>query len=119
MVLEKININHLPDVLLDVNGYPTEEWLQFIRGYQPDDSMPLLKFVSEILPKGWYMADWGFVLHRKYRGKQKLELQTGGWSGNEEVISAILSNIWLTHFKMQYVMWKAGGHYYFEILCDK
>ena len=115
MVLEKININHLPDVLLDVNGYPTEEWLQFLRGYQPYDSMPLLKFVSEILPKGWYMADWGFVLHRKYKGKIKLELHTGGWSGNEEVISAILSNIWLTHFQMQYVMWKAGGHYYFDI----
>jgi len=112
MESEKSNTNHLPDVLLDVNGYPTEEWLEFIRNYIPDNSLPLLKFVSEILPKGWYMADWGFVLHRKYRGKQKLELHTGGWSGNEEVISAILSN---KHFKMQYVMRKAGGHYYFEI----
>ena len=102
-------------VMLSYDYSPTEEWLQFIRGYKPDDSMPLLKFVSEILPKGWYMADWGFVLHRKYKGKIKLELHTGGWSGNEEVISAILSNIWLTHFQMQYVMWKAGGHYYFDI----
>ena len=104
-----------PDVLLDVNGYPTEEWLEFIRNYIPDNSLPLLKFVSEILPYGWYMADWGFVLHRKYKGKIKLELHTGGWSGNEEVISAILSNKWLTHFKMQYVMRKAGGQYYCEI----
>jgi len=115
VLLEKTNSNRLPDVLLDVNGYPTEEWLQFIRCYQPDDSLPLLKFVSEILPKGWYMADWGLVLHRKYKGIRKLELHTGGWSGNELVISEIKSNMHLTHFKMRLVMWKAGGHYYFEL----
>lgn len=104
-----------PDVLLDHNGYPTEEWLQFLRRYKPHDGLPLQEFVINVLPKGWYMSDWGFVLHRKYKGKRRLELHTGGWSGNGEVVSAILSNIWLTHFQMQYVMWKAGGHYYFEV----
>jgi len=115
MALEKINANHLPDVLLDINGYPTEEWLQFIRSYQPDESLPLIKFVSEILPKGWCTGEWGFVLRRKYKGIRKLELHTGGWGGNELVISAIKSNKHLTHFKMRLVMWKAGGHYYFEL----
>jgi len=107
--------NHLPDVLLDVNGYPTEEWLQFIRNYKPNESLPLTKFVSEILPNGWYMAEWGLVLHRKYKGKRKLELHTGGWGGNEIVISEIKSNMYLTHFKMRLVKWKIGGHYYFEL----
>jgi len=116
MESEKTNPKLLPpDVLLDVNGYPTEEWLQYIRSYQPDDSVPLLKFVSEILPKGWYMAEWGFVLHRKYKGKRKFELHSGGWGGNELVISAIKSNKYLTHYKMKLVMCKAGGHYYFEL----
>lgn len=112
---ENINPNYLPDMLLDANGYPTEEWLQFIENYQPDDGLPLIRFISEILPKGWYMAEWGFVLHRKYKGIRKLELHTGGWGGNELVISAIKSNKQLTHFKMRLVKWKAGGHYYFEL----
>lgn len=104
-----------PSVLLDAQGYPTEEWLEFLKTYKPDKSLPLLTFVNEVLPNGWYFADFGFVLHRKYKGKQKLELHTGGWSGNEEVISAIKSNIWLTCFQMQYVMWRTGGHHYFEL----
>lgn len=97
--------------LLDVHGYPTEEWIDFIGKYTPDESLPLLKFL-ELLSEGWAMT--GFVLHRKYKGKRKLELHTGGWSGNEEIISAILANVELT--QMRYVMWKTGGHHYFEIL---
>lgn len=108
----------LPSVLLDNEGYPTEEWLQYIKNYKPDESLPLLTFVKMVLVDGWYMSDWGYKLHKKYKRKHKLELHTGGWSGNEETISAIKSNIWLTHFKMKYVMWRVGGHYYFEILCD-
>jgi len=102
-----------PETLLDINGYPTEEYLQFIRDYTPE-LMPIMDFVA-ILQHGWYFDDWGFRLHRKYAGKRKLELHTGGWSGNEEIISAIKSNIYLTHFSMQYVKWYTGGHFYFEI----
>ena len=105
----------LPDVLLDDEGYPTTEWLQYIKSYKPDESLPLLTFVEMVLVDGWYMSDWGFKLHKKYKGKRKLELHTGGWSGNEETIAAIKSNMWLTHFQMRYVMWKTGGHYYFEL----
>jgi hypothetical protein len=108
-------LDKLPNVLLDNEGYPTEEWLNFIRNYQPDDSLPLITFIKGYLSEGWYFSGWGFKLSRKYRGKYNLELHTGGWSGNKEIINAILSNIHLTRFKMMYVMWKAGGHYYFEI----
>jgi hypothetical protein len=105
----------LPAVLLDIEGYPTEEWLQYIKSYKPDESLPLLTFIKMVLIDGWYMSDWGFKLSKKYKGKHKLELHTGGWSGNEETIAAIKSNMWLTHFQMRYVMWRAGGHYYFEL----
>ena len=105
----------LPAVLLDDEGYPTEEWLQYIKNYKPDLSLPLLTFVKMVLIDGWYMSEWGFKLSKKYKGKHKLELHTGGWSGNEETIAAIKSNMWLTHFKMRYVMWRTGGHYYFEL----
>jgi len=105
----------LPAVLLDDEGYPTDEWLQCLKTYKPDESLPLLTFVKTILVDGWYMSDWGFKLGKKYKGKHKLELHTGGWSGNENTIEAIKSNMWLTHFQMRYVMWRAGGHYYFEL----
>ena len=100
-------------LLLDGAGYPTDEFLDFIRNYTPE-TMPILDFV-EILCNGWYFGDWGYKLHRKYGGKRKFELHTGGWSGNEDTIAAVLSNFYLTHHIMQYVKWLIGGHYYFEI----
>lgn len=105
----------LPIRLLDNSGYPTKEWLQYIKNYKPDESLPLMRFVDSVLIDGWWMPCWGFKLHKKYKGKRKFELHTGGWSGNEEIIEAIISNIYLTHFQMRYIMWRTGGHYYFEI----
>jgi len=102
-----------PNTLLDGEGYPTKEYLRFIKDYT-DKTMPIMDFVS-ILQDGWHFSDWGFKLHRKYGGKRKLELHTAGWSGNEEIIYVIKENIYLTHFKMKYVKWYTGGHYYFEI----
>ena len=101
---------------LDSDGYPTEEYLRFIKDY--DGKTAIMEFVA-VLMTGWWAGDWGFVLHRKHKGVRKLELHTGGWSGNADVIQAILSNIFLTHFNMRYKMWKTGGHYYFEIDADQ
>ena len=98
---------------MDDGGYPTEEFLDFIKQYEPDESLPVMDFIEKVISTAWMHR--GFKLHRKYRGIRKLELHTGGWSGNEETIGAITSNIYLTHFKMKYVMWRTGGHYYFEI----
>ncbi len=102
--------------LLDEEGYPTDEWLEFIRNYTPD-KMPILVFI-DTLADGWHFGDWGFRLYRRYRGRRRLELHTGGWSGNEEIIEAIKGNMYLTHFKMRHVKWRIGGHYYFEIYDD-
>jgi hypothetical protein len=98
--------------LLDNEGYPTQECLKFIEEYK--GATPIKDFLLTI-EYLWWHSDMGFILHEKYRGKQKLELHTGGWSGNESIIEAILSNFHLTHVFMKYVMWKTGGHYYFII----
>ncbi len=111
----KTQLEKLQNELLDIEGYPTEQYLDFIEQYEPDESLPIEVLVSQVIREGWYMSDWGFKLHRKRNGKQKLELHTGGWSGNEEIISAIKNNIMLSNFHMKYVMWRVGGHHYFEI----
>lgn len=107
-------MNKIPDLIMDDEGYPTEEWLTFIEEYQPDEYLPIYDFL-ELLKSSWNHSQWGFKLHRIYRGIRKLELHTGGWSGNESIIKAIEKNIFLTYISMKYKMWETGGHYYFEI----
>jgi hypothetical protein len=103
----------IPEILLDENGYPTDEWLDFIKDYKPE-VMPIMDFLK-LLERGWYLSNWGFRLHKKYKGIRKLELHTGGWSGNEITINVILDNIFLKWLHMKYYQWNVGGHYYFEI----
>jgi len=99
--------------LLDKDGYPTDEFLQFIRDYKPSQ-MPIMEFI-ELIRESWWHNEWGVVLKREYKGSRMLQLHTGGWSGNESIIDAILSNIYLTQFAMRYIMWTRGGHYCFKI----
>lgn len=106
--------------LLDNDGYPSKECLEFIKTYKPNKSLDLFAFIQDILNNIWYNSKSGIILHRKYKNKQKLELHTFGWKGNENIIKAIISNKQLTDSYMQYVMWKNSGHYYFEInITDK
>ena len=104
----------IPDDLLDDEGYPTEEWLTFIREYVPSDELPIETFVLQYVKESWWMPSWGFIAKRKRKGKQSIELHTGGWSGNEDIINAIMSNR-ILQFIMGYKMWRRGGHYYFEM----
>ena len=108
-----------PTALLDLDGYPTTEFLDFLRNYNPS-GFPIMEFL-EILGEVWCMSGWGYRLHKKYKGARKLELYTGGWSVNEEIINALLSNkllfISMDNDKttIRYTKWVVGGHYYFEI----
>ena len=99
-----------PEELLDIDGYPTEEYLDFIRGYDFlfEDVRPFL----DILRDGWAYRDWGFKFRRKYKDHQTLELHTAGWSGNEEVIGALKETYFFT---LYWEKTHRGGHYYFKI----
>jgi len=104
---------NLPENFIDDEGYPTNEILQWIKDFDPQ-IMSFINFV-EILHKCWWMDDWGFVFKRKYKNKRTLELHTGGWSGNENIIRALKSNFFF--FSMTWQKTYVGGHYYFEIPC--
>jgi hypothetical protein len=64
----------------------------------------LLNHIADI----WNWPDWGF----KFDG-ENLELHTGGWSGNEQIIRALKLNS--LFFPLFWQMHERGGHYYFKI----
>ena len=89
--------------------YPTEEELKVIEEWTGKDVEAFLAYVETL----WHWPDWGF----KKKGKKiiYLELHTGGWSGNEDIIGA-LHKAWGKMFWFCY--WEKsvkGGHYYFRI----
>lgn len=89
--------------LLDNDGYPTDDALTTIEAWDiiTQGTEPLLDLVKSI----WWMPDWGFL-----RNEDRLELHTGGWSGNENIIRSLEKTFFWTFF------WESsrrGGHYYF------
>jgi hypothetical protein len=94
----------------DLDGYPTEEELKGLYKLACDSDY-LLKNIDEFLEQIrdlWWRPDWGF----KYESNGKLELHTGGWSGNEDVVSKLENTtFWLMYWSMS----KRGGHYWFDI----
>jgi len=98
------------------NEYPTEEDLSAIEKWDFDrkDISGLIEYVEKL----WHWSDWGFKKRWGYgrpvrRKVLKLELHTGGWSGNEDVIRALQENFvfWTLYWEKSV----RGGHYYFEI----
>jgi len=96
--------------------YPTDEQLDKIKNW---DYKLGWKSLIEYVELIWWMPDWGFKLYKgrdnlfKNRRVMKLQLHTGGWSGNEEIIGALQQNFmfWSLSFYKQIV----GGHYWFNL----
>ncbi len=87
-----------------MGNYPSEEELRAIRNWDTiHDPLGLVEFVRDV----WWNPDWGFK-----KTKHKLELHTGGWSGNEDIINALKENtmFWWVYWETS----KRGGHYWFD-----
>lgn len=98
--------------LLDADGYPTEEALDFIEN--PDDSYcphELMEMVREM----WYFREWGWREDKVQDLGQpyiRYDISTAGWSGNESIISALKNNkkyFWSMYWEES----RRGGHYKF------
>ena len=90
--------------------YPTDAELEYVRTWDTDKSS-ILDFIEE-LRRLWWADDWGFKCAQPESNVLELELHTGGWSGNEEVIGALQGTMfWILYWQMS----KRGGHYYFRI----
>ena len=100
----------------DHDGYPHNFELERIKGWniQKDGVEGLLDLIEEC----WHWPELGF---NKRNGRTrfikksciKVELHTGGWSGNEDIIRALQEQdmFWLLYW----VKSERGGHFYFEV----
>jgi len=92
-----------------MNEYPREDELITIGTWNVTEKpvRELLNFVEGL----WKWPDWGFKLTGK--NVLRLELHTGGWSGNEELIGALKQNY--LFWSMCWLKSTRGGHYWFKI----
>ncbi len=94
-----------------MGDYPTAQELRKLKNLatpflENQTRQDFLDFLESI----WWAADWGF----KVTGKNvvRLELHTGGWSGNEEIIDTLHKTFfWSMYWRSS----RTGGHYYFKI----
>ena len=99
-----------PERTMDGEGYPTEEYLEWIKNYDTVENSPF-EFLQMVLDD-WQYGDYGWRIQRKYRGERKVYVSTCGWSGNEDMMYALQEN---TLFWMQcYYSHRTGGHYCFR-----
>jgi hypothetical protein len=106
--------------------YPTEEDLAYIKNY--DLMKRPVKALVEYIQDIWWAPDWGFILRDEQddyesiikidgpaerRWQKVLELHTGGWSGNEDIIRTLEANEWFWMF--YWFSSRVGGHYEFHI----
>lgn len=72
--------------MIDHNGYPTEAFLDELRSLQDSDKL-LARAAEAINATGYGSArEEGGMLH----------IATGGWSGCEDIVEAVLGNIFGT-----------------------
>lgn len=95
--------------MLDEHGYPDEASLKAIEKW--DILKQGVQGLLDLIEENSNWPDWSFSI----TGKRVLrfEYHTGGWSGNEDVISALQRNI--LFFPMFWEKSTRGGHYYFRI----
>ena len=89
--------------MIDQDGYPTEEALKWIINFDKwDKPYEMVDFLKAI---------WHWRNYLTHRGRT-LVLHTGGWSGNESIIGALMETIW---WHLYWQKSTRGGHYWFKL----
>lgn len=106
-----------------MSDYPSEEALKQIEEWPHDD----LHGLFDLMRENWHFREWGWdelerdaVEGEALFGKGRyrvLHISTGGWSGNESLISALRRN--LVAWSVTWVAARRGGHFVFEIPLKK
>lgn len=100
--------------MVDDDGYPIDDELAWIRDFKLElgNAGEWFDFIHSC----WWAASWGWheeIVEEDGKLVRKLDISTGGWSGNEDIIEAMQNNsmMWM------HTWWSSrrGGHYVFKI----
>jgi len=93
-------------MIMGNHEYPTLEELDTIEEWDFKDFDGLANYIGDL----WHHKDWGY----SYEGKstKRLQLHTGGWSGNESIIDALQKNGMFWGLTWQKSV--RGGHFWFK-----
>jgi hypothetical protein len=94
------------DLELDSSGYPTDKTLDLISEYR--NGVEFKDLIDAIKPL-WAYADAGYW---RVEGDE-YHLSTAGWSGNEDIISALRNNF--VFWGLCWVSSRRGGHHVFRV----
>lgn len=104
--------------LFDENGYPTQEALDYIQDFPFDAAR--LEEILDFAGTLWHWPDYWVKTSdcfddNSYGGKPYIRyvFHTGGWSGNEDVVTAMEENMLIK--MMAPYSWSRGGHYEYRI----
>jgi hypothetical protein len=96
--------------IMDTNGYPDDNELDIIHNWQiksKKDCKALLDYIYDL----WKYTDCGYWSVNE--DKNMYSISTGGWSGNESLIGAMMGNhmFWVLCWYSS----RRGGHYEFNV----
>jgi hypothetical protein len=108
-------MENLPEFDSD-EGYLTDEWLEAFRSMElsPRDAA---RFVVDYFPQAVELLSCAEVEVEDgldFLGKpvKRVDFWTGGWSGAEDLIAAMLGHFWIKHL---HTAWQRGGRFQFEV----
>lgn len=88
--------------------YPSENDLERIEKWDSGDPMGLIEFLEAL----WKYGEDGYFRLTRKGAHRWLYLSTAGWSGNEEIITALnKSFFWLAFWVKE----ERGGHFKFHL----
>lgn len=92
----------------DQDGYPTDEELATVREWPSTNIHGLLDYLHSL----WWQPEYGWRELEGREGDDKTRhifASTGGWSGNEDLMSAFRDNFLAYH--QAFNSYRRGGHY--------
>jgi hypothetical protein len=95
--------------VIDIDGYPTEETVEFLSNYKNFfDAKDAIGFATSALEQMGYATI--------KRENNYIYIATGGWSGCEDIVRAMKSNVWFSHLLIASL--SGGGYYYADPSID-
>jgi hypothetical protein len=93
---------------MDKDGYPDDEELNKISNWDAKDFIGLMEYIYDL----WKYSDCGYWEKEELLDGNTYKISTGGWSGNEDIIEALIRNhlFWMLYWRQS----KRGGHYIFS-----